>query len=121
LLSATTQLYADVENLFVVPPGAFAPPPKVDSAVLRLTINPKFEALNVPEREFIELLKLSFAQKRKTLSNNLKSAYELRAIAPAMKKAGIKADARAEAVPLAKMAALWNALNVATTQSLAER
>src|ERR1041385_6539650 len=66
LLSATSQLYAKVEKLFTVPPGAFAPPPRVSSAALRLTVSPQFERLRVPEREFIAFLKLSFAQKRKT-------------------------------------------------------
>ena len=37
-LSATAQLYCNVENLFSLPPGAFSPPPKVHSSVLRLTI-----------------------------------------------------------------------------------
>jgi 16S rRNA (adenine1518-N6/adenine1519-N6)-dimethyltransferase len=110
LLSATAQLYSDVESLFVVPPGAFAPPPKVHSAVLRMAIAPKFESLDVPEREFIDFLKLTFAQKRKTLLNNLKGTYDTKLAAAAMKKAAIKPDARSEAVPLAKMAALWKAL-----------
>ena len=41
LLSATAQLHARVENVFTLPPGAFAPPPKVHSTVLRLTIAPR--------------------------------------------------------------------------------
>src|SRR5690348_5575029 len=48
LLSATAQLYARVENLFTLPPGAFSPPPKVHSSVLRLTIAPRFDELQVP-------------------------------------------------------------------------
>jgi len=113
LLSATAQLYSDVENLFVVPPGAFAPPPKVHSALLRMTIAPKFESLDVPEGEFIDFLKLTFGQKRKTLLNNLKGTYDTKLAAAAMKKAAIKPDARSEAVPLTKMAALWKALQAA--------
>ena len=113
LLSATAQLYSDVENLFVVPPGAFAPPPKVHSAVLRMTIAPKFESLDVPEGEFIDFLKHTFAQKRKTLLNNLKGTYDTKLAAAAMKKVAIKPDARSEAVPLTKMAALWKALQAA--------
>jgi 16S rRNA (adenine1518-N6/adenine1519-N6)-dimethyltransferase len=110
LLSATAQLYTDVEKLFVVPPSAFAPPPKVHSAVLRMTVAPKFESLKVDDREFIDLLKLSFGQKRKTLANNLKGAYDPKLIAASMKKANLKPDVRSEAVPLAKMANLWNLL-----------
>ena len=75
LLSATAQLYARVEELFTLPPAAFSPPPKVESTVVRLRIAPKLESLEVPETEFINFLKLSFGQKRKTLSNNLKAEY----------------------------------------------
>jgi 16S rRNA (adenine1518-N6/adenine1519-N6)-dimethyltransferase len=110
LLSATAQLYAKVENLFTVPPGAFNPPPKVYSSVLRLTISPQFGKLKVSEREFIDFLKLSFGQKRKTLVNNLKSKYDSAAIQAAMKKAGVRADARAEALPLEKAASIFRQL-----------
>ena len=75
LLSATAQLYARVEKMFTLPPDAFSPPPKVDSTVVRLRMAPKIESLGVPEAEFIGFLKLSFGQKRKTLSNNLKAQY----------------------------------------------
>src|SRR5215831_9468914 len=47
LLSATAQLYAQVEKLFTLPPRAFLPPPKVHSSVLRLTIAPRFRELGV--------------------------------------------------------------------------
>ncbi|MFI5112203.1 MAG: 16S rRNA (adenine(1518)-N(6)/adenine(1519)-N(6))-dimethyltransferase RsmA [Terriglobales bacterium] len=107
LLSATAQLYAKVEKLFTVPPGAFAPPPKVDSAVLRLTVAPQWERLRVPEREFIEFLKLSFGQKRKTLVNNLKPRYDVPLLQQALKKAGVRADARSETLPLEKAAAVF--------------
>jgi len=110
LLSATAQLYAKVEDLFTLPPGAFNPPPKVHSSVLRLTIAPQFEKLKVPEREFIDFLKLSFGQKRKTLVNNLKSTYEGAAIQAALKKAAVRADVRAEALPLEKAAAIYRSL-----------
>jgi len=110
LLSATAQLYAKVENLFTLPPGAFNPPPKVYSSVIRLTIAPQFGKLKVSEREFIDFLKLSFGQKRKTLVNNLKSKYDSAAIQAAMKKAGVRADARAEALPLEKAASIFRQL-----------
>src|SRR5215467_2349799 len=47
LLSATAQLYAQVEKLFTLPPGAFAPAPKVHSSMLRLWIEPRFDELGV--------------------------------------------------------------------------
>ncbi len=110
LLSATAQLYAMVEKLFTVPPGAFAPPPKVHSAVLRLTVEPQWERLQVPQREFIEFLKLSFGQKRKTLLNNLKQRYDAALLQQALKKAGVRADARSETLPLEKAAAIFRLL-----------
>src|SRR5260370_14663371 len=60
LLSATAQLYAKVDKLFTLPPGAFTPPPKVHSSVLRLTIAPRFAELQVQSREFIQFLKTAF-------------------------------------------------------------
>ena len=110
LLSATAQLYSRVEKLFELVPGAFSPPPKVHSAVVRLTIAPQLEALGVPEKEFIEFLKLSFAQKRKTLSNNLKPRYGQKVLEAALEEAEVKPTVRAEALPLETSAAIFRAL-----------
>lgn len=110
LLSATAQLYSDVRTLFTLPPEAFSPPPKVHSAVVRLDLTPRVESLHVPERAFIDFLKLSFGQKRKTLWNNLKEQYEPGILREAMTAAGVKTAARAETLPLEKSAALFNAL-----------
>lgn len=73
LLTVATQLAADVEILFTVPRTAFAPPPKVDSAVVRLTPHERSAAL---DREgFLEFARLCFRHKRKTLRNNLAPVY----------------------------------------------
>jgi len=111
LLSATAQLYARVEQLFTLHPGSFTPPPKVQSTVIRLTIAPKLDKLRVPETEFINFLKLSFAQKRKTLWNNLKPQYPEDLLREALDKAGVNPQLRAEALSLEKSAALFRALN----------
>lgn len=110
LLSATAQLYAKVEKLFVVPPGAFQPAPQVHSALLRLTIAPRWEQLGVELNAFIDFLKLSFAQKRKTLLNNLKGRFGDEAVRAALKSAGARADARSEAMGLEKLAAVFREL-----------
>jgi 16S rRNA (adenine1518-N6/adenine1519-N6)-dimethyltransferase len=110
LLSATAQLYGRVENLFTLPPGAFSPSPKVHSSVVRITIKPKLEALRVTDTEFIAFLKICFAQKRKTLWNNLKEKYDGDALRAAFEKTGVKPAIRAEALPLEKTAALFRAL-----------
>ncbi len=110
LLSATAQLYAQVDNLFTLPPDSFSPPPKVHSSVVRLTIDPKLESLNVPETPFINFLKLAFGQKRKTLMNNLKAQYTAKVLKSAMEEAKVKPEVRAEALSLEKSAALFRAL-----------
>jgi 16S rRNA (adenine1518-N6/adenine1519-N6)-dimethyltransferase len=111
LLSATAQLYAQVEKLFSLPPGAFAPPPKVESAVVRLTMSPRLESLGVPEEGFVNFLKLSFGQKRKTLWNNLKSEYPPERLRQSLESNRIKPEIRAEALPLEKSAALFRSLS----------
>jgi 16S rRNA (adenine1518-N6/adenine1519-N6)-dimethyltransferase len=110
LLSATAQLYAKVELLFTLPPGAFAPPPKVHSSVLRLTVAPRFEELQVPPQEFIQFLKTAFAMKRKTLVNNLGAVYPEKQIKPGLQQAGARPDVRAEALGLEQMAAVFKKL-----------
>ncbi|HTR23237.1 MAG TPA: 16S rRNA (adenine(1518)-N(6)/adenine(1519)-N(6))-dimethyltransferase RsmA [Terriglobales bacterium] len=110
LLSATAQLYGSVEKLFTLPPGAFSPPPKVHSAVVRIMIKPRIESLQVDETAFISFLKTSFGQKRKTLWNNLKTRYDEAALRAALAKTGIKPAVRAEALPLEKSAAIFRAL-----------
>jgi 16S rRNA (adenine1518-N6/adenine1519-N6)-dimethyltransferase len=115
LLSATAQLYARVEKLFTLPPGAFAPAPKVHSTALRLTMAPRQQELglnsgSISTDGFIDFLKLSFGQKRKTLWNNLKSGYAESDLRAALTRAKIKPAARAETLSLEQSAALFRAL-----------
>jgi 16S rRNA (adenine1518-N6/adenine1519-N6)-dimethyltransferase len=115
LLSATAQLYARVEKLFTLPPAAFSPPPKVHSTVLRLTIAPRRKDLGLDgngtlKDGFIDFLKLSFGQKRKTLWNNLKSNYPEPLLRAALADARVKPNARAETLSLEETAALFRAL-----------
>jgi 16S rRNA (adenine1518-N6/adenine1519-N6)-dimethyltransferase len=113
LLSATAQLFARVEKLFTLPPDAFSPPPQVHSSAIRLTMAPRLEELQVEEEPFIAFLKLAFAQKRKTLANNLRGQYDAAAIRVALKAANARADVRAEAMSLEKTAAVFRALREA--------
>lgn len=110
LLSATAQLYGRVERLFTLAPGAFSPPPKVDSAVVRITIEPKLDELKVAEAPFIDFLRLSFGQKRKTLWNNLRENYDTKLLRAAMEKSKVDPGIRAEALSLEKSAALFRTL-----------
>ena len=78
-LSVATQLRASVERLFDVKPGAFRPPPKVDSSVVRLTPHHPDWAPG-DEAAFLKFVSASFAMKRKTLKNNLAALYEKEAL-----------------------------------------
>jgi 16S rRNA (adenine1518-N6/adenine1519-N6)-dimethyltransferase len=110
-LSAFTQLHASVANLFTLPPGAFNPPPDVYSTVLRLDFAPRFAELQVAPEEFNHFLRASFAQKRKTLSNNLRNAgYTAEQLTNAWPES-VDKNVRAEAVTLESMAELYRALN----------
>lgn len=75
ILSVLLQAWYDIEYLFTVGSGAFAPPPKVQSAVIRLHRNER-KSLGVDETLFKSIVKLSFNQRRKTLRNSLKSILE---------------------------------------------
>jgi 16S rRNA (adenine1518-N6/adenine1519-N6)-dimethyltransferase len=112
LLSATTQLHALVESLFTLPPEAFTPPPGVYSTVLRLEFAPRFTELAVDPAAFDAFLRASFAQKRKTLANNLRAAGYTEAQLRAAWPSAVPPQARAESLPLESMAALFRALTV---------
>lgn len=71
-LSVLTQTYLETEKLFDVPPSAFRPMPKVWSAVVRL--KPKVESGIENDEMFREIISAGFAQKRKTILNNLKNS-----------------------------------------------
>src|SRR5207245_8682380 len=72
-LSVECQLLAKTEYLFNVPPGAFQPPPKVDSGVIRLT--PVVPPGDLDVKRFLGFASACFRQKRKTLRNNLSERY----------------------------------------------
>lgn len=111
LLSVTMQMYGPVEQLFTLPPSAFSPPPKVHSTVFRWRFAPRFDELGVEEAGFLRFLRQIFAQKRKTIMNNLRAAaMATEAATAALVAAGIDQRKRAEAVPIEGLALLWRKL-----------
>lgn len=92
-LSVMLQLVCHIEPLFGVPPGAFKPPPKVDSAVVRMTPLPTRPEANLATIE--RVVRHAFAQRRKTLGNALRGVATARQLAAA----GIDPRLRAEQVP----------------------
>ena len=93
VLSITTQLYTKPELKFLVRKGAFSPPPEVDSAVVCFEVytKPIYKINDKPF--FLKIVKTAFSQRRKTISNSLKS---FRGIKEALLKAGIDSKLRAE-------------------------
>jgi 16S rRNA (adenine1518-N6/adenine1519-N6)-dimethyltransferase len=111
VLSVTMQMYGPVEQLFTLPPSAFSPPPKVHSTVFRWRFAPRFAELGVEEASFLRFVRQIFAQKRKTLMNNLRAAgVATDAATAALAAAGIDQRMRAEAVPVEGLALLWRRL-----------
>ncbi len=103
-LSVMLQAYCEVTPLFVVPPGAFRPPPKVDSAVVRLVPrDPDSIGVQAPKR-FTEVVRAAFGQRRKTLRNALSTVCDVEQI----EAAGLRPDARAEQVEVAGFIRLAN-------------
>ena len=118
LLSVTVQMFGPAECLFTLPPSAFSPPPDVHSTVFRWRFAPRFEELGVQEDSFLRFVRKAFAQKRKTLANNLRAAGIPPVIASAaMARAGIDPKARAEALTIEAFAALWHSLETENSGS----
>jgi 16S rRNA (adenine1518-N6/adenine1519-N6)-dimethyltransferase len=111
LLSVTVQMYGPAEQLFTLPPSSFSPPPDVHSTVFLWRFAPRFTELGVEESSFLPFVRKVFAQKRKTLANNLRAAgIPPATIVSALARAAIDPRARAEALSLETLAALWRAL-----------
>ena len=105
-LSVMLQAYCAVTPLFTVPPGAFRPAPKVDSAVVRLVPKPA-DRIEVADRTmFAHVVRAAFGQRRKTLRNALQGVAD----ASTIEAAGLRADARAEQVEVAGFIRLANLL-----------
>jgi 16S rRNA (adenine1518-N6/adenine1519-N6)-dimethyltransferase len=107
-LSVLVQLGCDVRLVQRVPPGAFRPPPKVDSAVLHLAVLPRPRVLVGDERKFRTVVRAAFSQRRKMLGNALASGLALsvsqaRAV---LTGAGIDPARRAETLGLEEFARL---------------
>jgi 16S rRNA (adenine1518-N6/adenine1519-N6)-dimethyltransferase len=75
-ISVLVEAYCEAEKLFDVAPGAFRPPPKVWSSVMRVVFRPRIKAETTDESLLWEVVSAGFAQKRKTMLNNLRHAPE---------------------------------------------
>jgi 16S rRNA (adenine1518-N6/adenine1519-N6)-dimethyltransferase len=114
-LSVMVQYYCIATKLFEVPPSAFTPVPRVHSAVIKLILRerPAVEVSDVAR--FFALVRAAFAQRRKTILNNLKAASRAleftQSLESALEAASVAPQRRAETLSLEEFAALSRALN----------
>jgi 16S rRNA (adenine1518-N6/adenine1519-N6)-dimethyltransferase len=109
-LSVEMQLYADVRIAFEVRPGAFHPPPKVDSALIEFTLHSRVGELGIDSLpEFLKFVRLCFHQKRKTIRNNLAGAYGTE-----VTRDWPEAPLRAEQLTLEQLAAMYVRISLPT-------
>jgi 16S rRNA (adenine1518-N6/adenine1519-N6)-dimethyltransferase len=107
VLSILIQLHADVRQVLALPPGAFRPPPKVHSSVVRLRFRPP--AVTIPdEGAFVTMVRSMFTQRRKTLSNALRAYAESRghSATAALAHAGVDPARRPETLQLSELSRL---------------
>lgn len=114
-LSIAIQYYTEAETVMIVPKTVFVPQPNVDSAVIRLTRREKPAVSVKSEDFFFKLIKASFAQRRKTLLNNLTSQLpegkqKKEEILSALEQSGIEPSRRGETLSIEEFARLSDSL-----------
>ncbi|MBR5539170.1 MAG: 16S rRNA (adenine(1518)-N(6)/adenine(1519)-N(6))-dimethyltransferase RsmA [Clostridia bacterium] len=108
-ITASLSYYGKVERLFNVPAGCFLPAPKVDSAVIRITLYKEPPVLVKDEATFFRTIRGAFAQRRKTLVNSLGTEFGTigrEGIAAAIAASGLDASIRGERLTLEDFARL---------------
>jgi 16S rRNA (adenine1518-N6/adenine1519-N6)-dimethyltransferase len=110
-LSALCQFYSKPEIVLRIPPGAFRPPPEVNSALVSMTMPGERAVLGIAdEPRFLEFLQTCFGQKRKTLRNNLRGIASGPKIEAALQQNQLPTTARAEELTLKQFAAMYDAM-----------
>ena len=110
-LSILLQMHFDVRLCFTLAPGAFSPPPRVQSSLVALTKRPRPLFPVVDEARFHRFLRTAFAQRRKTLLNNLKSArYPLGLLQETFRHLSLTETVRAEQLSIGQFADLFKTL-----------
>jgi 16S rRNA (adenine1518-N6/adenine1519-N6)-dimethyltransferase len=112
-LSALASFHTRPRILLKIPPGAFTPPPKVDSALVGMNLPGEDGQLGLAVAEqgpFLKFVLGCFGQKRKMLLNNLRGAFGAGRVREAIAAAGLPAGVRAEGMGLPQFAALYRAI-----------
>ncbi len=116
-LSVMLQRRFRIERLFKVPAGAFRPPPKVESAIVRLTPLPAAELAPVDEKVFYTVVTRAFGARRKTLRNALGSLIN----APGLERLGIDPGLRPENLPPADYIRIAMSIGLEAAQALSSQ
>jgi 16S rRNA (adenine1518-N6/adenine1519-N6)-dimethyltransferase len=112
-LSILIQLHFEAKILFTVSPSSFSPPPRVDSALIRLEKREHPLFLLPDEEAFGAFLKTAFGHRRKTLWNNFLAAqFERAALEIAFRQAGLDPKVRAESLPIDQLVRLFIRITV---------
>jgi 16S rRNA (adenine1518-N6/adenine1519-N6)-dimethyltransferase len=110
-LSVLAQFHSRPEIRMRIPPGAFQPRPRVDSALVSMPLPGDGASLGIADTDaFFEFVKLCFAQKRKTLWNNLRTSVGDESARAALAAAEIEPRTRAEELSVAQFAEIYRAL-----------
>jgi 16S rRNA (adenine1518-N6/adenine1519-N6)-dimethyltransferase len=110
-LSVLAQFHSRPRMVLEVPPGAFSPPPKVRSALVDFRMIPAFpEGTPFQPKKFLEFVKGCFAQKRKTLLNNLEGEYSRVRVEGGIAQLGLPHAARAEQLSIPQLVSLFRHL-----------
>jgi 16S rRNA (adenine1518-N6/adenine1519-N6)-dimethyltransferase len=106
-LGVMAQYQCQVDKLFEVPPSAFTPAPKVQSAIVRLVPNPEHNRDDVRRFKLHQVVQAAFSQRRKTLRNTLRDLISVQQL----EELGIAPTARAETLELNQFLALSQLLD----------
>ena len=112
-VTVAVRYYSETEILFYVGRDSFMPPPKVDSAVIKLNVCKEPPFLVRDEKKFFSLVKACFAQRRKTLQNTVSSTLHIEksALADCLSDMNLPTDIRAEKLNMEQLCELHNLLH----------
>jgi 16S rRNA (adenine1518-N6/adenine1519-N6)-dimethyltransferase len=110
-LTVFTRLYSSARVVLQIPPGAFSPPPKVHSALVRFEMRACERSVSRQnEGEFLNFLKQSFAYKRKKFLNSLSPIYPRQRVEQELERLGLPTGVRAEQLSLEQLVAVFSDL-----------
>jgi 16S rRNA (adenine1518-N6/adenine1519-N6)-dimethyltransferase len=110
LLGVATQVYGDARMVMRVAPGSFSPPPRVDSAVVRIDVSPR-PKVDVPLEPFFRVVRAGFGNPRKQLRNSLSFGLHVKqeVVDEVLTVAGVDVTLRPQVLGLDEWAAITRA------------